>query len=225
VAAAGDPAAANARAALEYLCGAYWYPLYAFARRQGLGPEAAADAVQGLFAELLDRNALAAAEPRRGRFRTFLLAACRHSLANQRRHDRARKRGGGRRTLTIDAAAGECRYHAEPVDDLTPERLYQRAWALELLARVLGALRREYEGNGKAALFSRLEPSLAGRPDAETYAAIAAALGMSEGAVQVAAHRLRGRYRALIRAEIAATVREPDEVEDEIRALFTAFEG
>jgi RNA polymerase sigma-70 factor (ECF subfamily) len=220
---AGDPSVPGARKAIEELCRAYWFPLYAFVRRQGNEPEAAADLVQGLFVKLMEHNALAAADAGRGRFRTFLLAACRNYLADCRKLDRAQKRGGGRAAVSIDSAAAEGSYSAEPVDHLTPERLYERDWALSLLQRVLSGMRREYENDGKAALFARLEPTLAGGPEALSHAAIAAALGMTEEAVQVAAYRLRRRYRRLLRAEIAATVADPADVDDEIRALFAAL--
>ena len=220
---AGDPNAPAARKAIEEFCGVYWFPLYAFIRRQGNEPETAADLVQGLFVKLVEQNALAAADARRGRFRTFLLAACRHYLAACRKFDRAEKRGGGRIAVPIDSAAAEGRYSPEPADHRTPERLYERDWALSLLQRVLSGMRCEYENDGKAALFARLEPTLAGGPDALSHAAIAQALGMTEEAVQVAAYRLRRCYRTLVRAEIAATVDDPAEVDDEIRALFAAL--
>jgi RNA polymerase sigma-70 factor (ECF subfamily) len=220
---AGDPNAPGAREALAELCAGYWYPLYAFVRREGNGPDAAADLVQGLFVALLERHALAAADARRGRFRTFLLAACRNHLADRREHDRAQKRGGGRIAISIDSGEAEGRYRAEPADSLTPERIFERTWALALLERVLSRLRHEYEANGQGPLFADLEPTLTGGPGARPYAAIAAAASMTEGAVQVAAHRLRRRYRELVRAEIAAIVDDPAEIEDEIRSLFAAL--
>ncbi len=213
----------EARAALEALCSAYWYPLYAFIRRRGHDPDAAADLVQGLFTQLLERNAFARADPHRGRFRTFLLAVCRNFLADQSEQDRAQKRGGGLAIVSIDSSRAEGRYRAEPADTLTPDRLFERAWALAMLERVLGQLRREHELAGKGPLFERLEPTLAGGSAVAPFAAIAAALGTTEGAVQVAAHRLRRRYRDLVRAEIAATIDDPAEVDDEIRALFAAL--
>ncbi len=172
---------------------------------------------------LLERHAFAQADARRGRFRTFLLAACRNFLSDQSAQAQAQKRGGGLAIMSIDQSAAEGRYRVEPVDTLTPDRLFERAWALALLEQVLGQLRHEYTVAGKAALFERLEPTLAGGIDAEPLAAIAAALGATEGAIQVAAHRLRRRYRELIRAEIAATIDDLTEVDDEIRALFGAL--
>jgi len=218
-----DGASPEARAALEALCSAYWYPLYAFIRRHGHDPATAADLVQGLFTHLLEHNSFAKADPRRGRFRTFLLAACRNFLIDQEEQRRAQKRGGGLAIVSIDRSGAEGRYRAEAADTLTPDRLFERAWALALLERVLGQLRREYDVAGKRPLFERLEPTLAGGAEVESLAAIAAALGTTEGAIQVAAHRLRRRYRDLVRAEIAATIDDPAEVDDEIRALFAAL--
>ncbi len=208
----------EARAALEALCGAYWYPLYAFIRRRGHDPDAAADLVQGLFTHLLEHGSFAKADPRRGRFRTFLLAVCRNFLSDQHERRQAQKRGGGFAVASIDRSGAEGRYRQEPADTLTPDRLFERAWAVALLERVLGQLRREYELAGKGSLFERLEPTLAGGSEAEPLEAIAAALASTEGAVQVAAHRLRRRYRELVRAEIAATIDDPAEVDDEMRA-------
>ncbi len=218
-----DGSSPEARAALEALCGAYWYPLYAFIRRRGHDPDTAADLVQGLFAHLLERNSFARADPHRGRFRTFLLAVCRNFLSDEEEQRRAHKRGGGLAIVSIDGSVAEGRYRAEPADMLTPDRLFERAWALQMLERVLGQLRSEYELAGKGPLFERLEPTLAGGSELEPLAAIAAALGTTEGAIQVAAHRLRRRYRDLVRAEIAATIDDPAEVDDEIRALFAAL--
>ncbi len=223
VAQSGNASSPEVRAAIEALCSAYWYPLYAFIRRRGHDPDAALDLVQGLFAHLVERDAFARADPRRGRFRTFLLAVCRNFLSDQGEQRQAQKRGGGLAIVSIDQSAAEGRYRVEPADTLTPDRLFERAWALALLERVLGQLRHEYTVAGKAALFERLEPTLAAGIDAEPLAAIAAALGATEGAVQVAAHRLRRRYRVLIRAEIGATVNDIAETDDEIRALFGAL--
>ena len=219
----GNPSSPAARAAVDALCSAYWYPLYAFIRRRGHDPDAAADLVQGLFAHLLERDAFARADPHRGRFRTFLLAVCRNFLSDQGEQRQAQKRGGGLAIVSIDHSAAEGRYRVEPADTLTPDRLFERGWALALLERVLGQLRHEYTVAGKAALFERLEPTLAAGIDAEPLAAVAAALGATKGAIQVAAHRLRHRYREMIRAEIAATVDDLAEVDDEIRALFGAW--
>ncbi len=223
IAAARDGAAPAAREALAALCTAYWYPVYAHVRRQGFGPEQAQDLTQEFFARLLERDFLEAADPDKGKFRSFLLAACRNFVANQRDHDRALKRGGGRQPLSLDFDAAERRYAREPSHALTPERLFKRRWALTLLDGVLDRLRAEYQGAAKANLFDRLKGFLAGDRPAVRYQQIAAELGMTEGAVKVAVHRLRQRYRELVRDEIARTVETPEQVDDEIRALFVAF--
>jgi RNA polymerase sigma-70 factor (ECF subfamily) len=223
VLAARDPAAPDARAALAVLCAAYWYPLYAFVRRKGHDPDHAADLTQAFFARLLEKGDLHAVDRARGRFRSFLLAACTHFLANERDRLTARKRGGGRAPVSIDVRDAEGRYRAEPAHGLTPERLYERRWALTLLDEVLGRLAGEYRGVGKGALYDRLKAALIGAEAASPYADVGRQLGMSEAAVKKAAQRLRARYRELLRERIAATVDDPGEVEDEIRALFTAL--
>ena len=223
VVAAGDPDAPDSRAALESLCEDYWYPLYAFVRRRGHAPESAADAVQGLFVALLSRRDLAGLDPGRGRFRSFLMAACSHFLANRLAHEQARKRGGGRAGFSIDTTSAEGRYAFEPRHDLTPERLFERRWALTLLDRALGRLGDEMAASGKADLFDHLHPTLVGGPDAMTYASVAQALGTTEGTIKNQAQALRRRYRALLREEIARTVADPAEIDDEVRDLFTAL--
>jgi RNA polymerase sigma-70 factor (ECF subfamily) len=220
---AGDPAAPEARAALAELCEAYWYPLYAFARRKGHGPDEAADLVQGTFAALLARDGLAGLAPERGRFRSYLMAACAHHIADRRDRDRADRRGGGRPPVSIDRPEAEGRYGAEPAHELTPERLFDRRWALGLLERAVGRLEAETAAAGKAALCARLLPALTGGRGELPYAAVAAELGMTEGAVKTAASRLRRRYGALLREEVARTVADPADVEDEVRALFAAL--
>lgn len=223
VVAAGDPDAAGARDALEALCRDYWYPLYAFVRRRGHDFDDAADLVQGLFAQLLARRDLAGLDPGRGRFRSFLLAACSHYMANRRVHERAEKRGGGRAPIPIDAPRAEGRYGGEPYHELTPERLFERRWALTLLGRALDRLGAELAAAGQAALFDRLHPALGGSREGASHAAVARELGTSEGAVKTAAHRLRRRYRELLREEITRTVANPADVDDEVRALFAAL--
>jgi RNA polymerase sigma factor (sigma-70 family) len=209
------------RAALESLCKHYWFPLYAFARRRGESHEGAQDAVQSLFAALLERRDLSSLSPERGRFRAFLLAAMKHLLANEARRASAEKRGGARVTLSIDFDDAATRYAAEPVDALTPETLFDRAWALEVLRRTLDLLALEYEAEGRRGLFDQLERELAG--ERVGYAAVGTALGMTEGAVKVAAHRLRRRWRELLRSEIAGTVASEIDVEAELAGLFEAL--
>jgi RNA polymerase sigma-70 factor (ECF subfamily) len=223
VAAAREGGSPPARAALAELCRAYWYPVYAFVRRQGNGHDTAQDLTQEFFARLLEKDALAAVDPARGRFRSFLLASCRNFLANCRDHDHALKRGGGRPTLPLDFGDADGRYGREPAHADTPERLFERRWALALLDRVLGRLSDEYAASGKAALFQRLRPYLTGDASGDPYAAAATDLGTNEGAVKVAVHRLRQRYRDTLRDEIAQTLADPAEVDDEIRALFAAL--
>jgi RNA polymerase sigma factor (sigma-70 family) len=211
-----------ARDALAELCRLYWYPLYAYIRRKGNAHAEAEDLTQEFFARLLERGDLAAVDPARGRFRSFLLAACNHFLSNQRDRDRTLKRGGGRQPLPLDFGAAERRYDAEPGHDQTPERLFERRWTLALLDHVLQRLQQDYEGSRKGALFQRLKGQLAGEA-AASYAEAAAGLGLTEGAVKVAAHRLRQRYGELLRDEIAQTLDDPAAVDDEIRALFAAL--
>jgi RNA polymerase sigma-70 factor (ECF subfamily) len=205
------------------LCQSYWYPLYIFIRRQGYQADEASDLVQEYFVRLLGGRVLQAADRSKGRFRTFLIADCARFLSHQRSSARAQKRGGHRRIVSIDATEADGRYAREPAHDLTPERLYQRAWALTVLDAVLARLRAEYERGGRGEVFQRLKDVLTFGPDAVPYATIAADLGMAEGTVQVAVHRLRRRFGALLREAIAATVADPAEVEDEIRELFAAL--
>jgi RNA polymerase sigma-70 factor (ECF subfamily) len=223
VVAAGDRAGLAAREALAELCSAYWYPLYAFVRRKGHPPDEAADLVQGTFLTLLDRDGLAAVAPERGRFRSFLMAACSHHLADCRDRDRAVKRGGGALPISIDRALAEDRYSAEPVDELTAERLFDRCWATRLLDRALARLAAESIAAGKSALVSRLLPALTGGRSEIPLAANAAELGMTEGSVKMAASRLRKRHGEILREEIARTAADPADVDAEVRAPFAAL--
>ena len=209
--------------ALAELCTAYWYPLYAYARRKGRSPEEAEDLTQGFFAELLAKNWVVAADREKGRFRAFLLTAFKRHMGHERAKARAVKRGGGRAPLPLDFEDGERRYSLEPTHDLTPDRIYDRRWALTLLGRVLDGLEAEMCASGRADLFAALRPHLTGEPDAAAYREIAARLGMSEGGLKTAAHRLRSRYRDRLRAEIADTVTDPADVEPEIRHLLEAL--
>lgn len=222
VAAAQDASAPAARQALAELCAAYWFPVYAYVRSRGRDHHAAQDLTQGFFARLLEKNDLAAADRTRGRFRSFLLTACQHFLANQHDHATARKRGGGRTHVPLDFADADGRYSREPADATTPERVFDRQWALGVLDRVLAGLRDEYAESGRARLFDALKGCLTGATEAG-YAGLADRLRMTEGAVKVAVHRLRQRYKDRLRAAIAETVATTDEVDDEIRALFAAL--
>jgi RNA polymerase sigma-70 factor (ECF subfamily) len=219
---AGNPAAPEARTALEELCRDYWFPLYAFVRRKGYDSETACDRVQDTFAELLQRDDFRGLDPQRGRFRSFLVACCAHQLARHNDRERAVKRGGGRPLIPIDALAAESRLGGEPGHDLTPERLYERRWALTLLDRVLARLDAELVRSDRRALYERLRPSLLGQDDGPSYRTIADDLELTEGAVKMAAHRLRARYRELLREEIARTIADPAEIDAEIRDLLSA---
>jgi len=222
VLAAGQNDSPGAQAALEKLCRTYWPPLYAYVRRRQFSPEDAQDLTQEFFVRLLDKHFLAAADRRKGRFRTFLLTAVKRFLANEYDRARAQKRGGGRKTVSLEGLGPEARYRREPADTLTPERVFERQWALTLLEQVLARLQAEMAAEGKAALFDAMKGHLTGS-QAVSYATTAASLGMTEGAVKVAAHRLRQRYRELLREEIAQTVASPDEIEEEVRYLFTCL--
>ncbi len=224
VRAAGGGSTQASRQALEVLCEAYWHPLYSYVRRQGESPEDAADLTQGFFARFLEKEHLHALRPEQGKFRSYLLGAMKHFLANEWDRKRAQRRGGGRPTLPLDFEAAEGRYLREPTHDLTPERIYERGWAIALLDRVLTRLRREMEADGMLGHFDALKFSLSGG-GGPLHSETAARLGMTEAAVKQAAHRLRRRYRELLRDEIAHTVTGPDEVDDEIRCLFAALGG
>lgn len=210
----------DADAALAALCERYWYPLYVYVRRHMPDAVEAQDVTQEFFARLLEKNTLAAASPERGRFRSFLLTSIKNFLANQRERARARKRGGGVRRLSLDMDRGESRFRLEPVHNLTPERLFERQWVLTLLDLVMQRLQEEYRTPAKAEQLERLKGALTGDRDGLPYAALAAGLGMSEDAARQAANRLRKRYRELLREEVAQTLAEPENVDDEIRSLF-----
>ena len=213
----------EARDALAELCADYWYPLYAFIRRKGSEPEEALDLTQEYFARLLERGTVAAADEKKGRFRSFLLADCTRFLADRHERDHAAKRGGGVRPLSIDARDAEGRYLREPWHEGTPERLFEREWALALLESVLAQLRTEYEQSGRSNLFQVLKVILTDNPRAIPYADLARRLESTRGAVQVAVHRLRKRYRQLIRQAVVATLEDEAEVDDEVRDLFVAL--
>ncbi len=213
----------EAEEALGTLCQTYWYPLYAFVRRQGHSPADAQDLTQEFFARLIGKQYLAGIQREGGRFRSFLLTALKRFLANEWDRARAQKRGGGQPALSIDTNSAETRYRLEPVDDRSPERIYERQWAQALLGQVLARLQAEYVAQDKGALFDRLQSSLSQPRGAVPYAEIASEFGSTEAAIKMAVQRLRARYRELLRAEIAQTVASPAEVEDEIRQLFASF--
>jgi len=225
VLAAGRSESTHARDALEQLCRAYWQPIYAFVRREGHSPADAQDLTQEFFARLLEKHYLQSADRSKGRFRSFLLASLKHFLANEWDKATAQKRGGKLAPLSIDGASAEIAYAVEPVEHLTPDKIFERRWALTLLKEVLAQLRNEYQREHKTELFDQLKSTLTGERRALGYAEIAARLRTSEGAVKVAVYRLRRRYRELLQAEIAQTVASPAEIEEEIRALFAALEA
>jgi RNA polymerase sigma-70 factor (ECF subfamily) len=225
VVAAGRRSSPDVRAALATLCATYWYPLYAYVRRQGYAVEDAQDLTQEFFARLLEKNYVAAADPTRGKFRSFLLASLKHFLANEWRRGAAQKRGGKSAALPLDLVAGEQRYALDPSHELTAEKIFERRWAMALLEQTVTKLREEYSRGDKLKLFDRLKAYLGGDKSAVPYRLLADELGLSEGAVKVAVHRLRRRCRELLRAEIAQTVATPEDVEDELRDLFKAVGG
>ncbi len=225
VVAAGQGSPQEVRQALEQLCGDYWYPLYAYLRRRGFQPAEAQDLTQGFLAQLLEKETLQAADQTRGRFRSFLLASLNHYLAHQWRLERAQKRGGTCRTITLDLEDGERRYHLEPTDPWTPEKIFERRWAMTLLGKAVESLRSEYEQGGKLHLFEALKVYLGGQDSSVPYREIAQQLDTTEGAVKVAVHRLRQRCRACLRREIAQTVASAEDIDEELRHLFQAVEG
>jgi RNA polymerase sigma-70 factor (ECF subfamily) len=223
VLAAGARGSVAGDEALERLCALYWYPVFAFVRRRGFGRDEAEDLTQGFFARLIEKGDLAGADRSRGRFRSFLLAACQNFLANERDRGRAAKRGGGRAALSIDVDDAERRYQNALADADTPEVVYERQWCLTLLAAVLDELREDYAATGREHLFDRLKGFLTSEDEPGTHAQAARDLGMTEGAMRVAVHRLRGRYREALRATVAATVASDDDVADEIRDCLRAL--
>ena len=211
------------RAALEKLCQTYWYPLYAYVRRRGSLAEDAQDLTQEFFARLLKGNWVERADRERGKFRSFLLTAMNRFLADEWDKARAQKRGGGVVPLPIQLDTAETRYGLDPADRTTPEQIFDRRWALAVLEEVLNRLRREYEAEGRAEHFTALNPCLVGDRDTQPYSELAQKLGVTEGTVKSAVHRLRQRYRHLLREEIASTVASPGEVDDELRHLFAVL--
>lgn len=223
VLAVGAEATTHSRRALETLCTLYWYPLYAYVRRRGYDAEEARDLTQGFFARLLRRHIVETADPGRGRFRSYLLGALKHYLADEWDRAHALKRGGGQAMLSIDVEAAEGRFRHEPADELTPQKLFDRRWALTLLDTVLAQLQDEFVQKGKERIFDRLKGFLSGETGGVPYSRIASELGMTEAAVKVTVHRLRQRYQQLLRDEIAQTVTSEEEVEEEIRYLIEAI--
>src|SRR5580698_6531125 len=217
VVAAADPQRKDARSALVSLCEGYWYPLYACVRRRGYPADQAQDLTQEFFIRVLEGRYLDRADPEKGRFRAFLLTSMKFFVADEEDRGRAQKRDGGA-VLSLELSSGEDRYQREPAHDETPERIFERRWALSVLDRVVERLRNEFVQHGRPEHFDRLKVFLLGQSDAP-YAALAREMNTSEGALKVAIHRLRKRYRELFRQEIADTVADPADVESELRYL------
>ena len=225
VVSAGDSDTTIAREALAGLCQTYWYPLYAYVRRRNFSPPDAEDLTQEFFARFLEHRWVGDADREKGRFRTFLLSAMNHFLANEWDKARAQKRGGGVPLLPLEIDAAETRYVREPADNVTPEQHFEQRWAMTLLETVVNRLRAEYEHDGKADLFAALNPCLVGDRTSQPYEELAVKLGLTEGSVKSAVHRLRHRYRLLLRDEIAQTVATPGEVDEELRHLIAVLGG
>ena len=223
VLAAGRRQTPESSRALEELCQGYWYPLYAYVRRRGLSREDAEDAVQSFFAKLLSKNSLENLAAEKGKFRAFLLASLKNFLANEWDKARAQKRGGGDVPLSLDWQTADSKFQLAATAEPRPDQAFDREWAVALLARVIERLQADSIADGKGALFGNLKAFLTAGKDGSAQAEVAKALGMEEGAVRVAIHRLRKRYRELLRHEIACTLSDPAMVEEEMRALFGAF--
>ena len=225
VLAAGRCDSRDAHVALEELCRTYWYPLYAYVRRQGHSREDAEDLTQGFFARLLEKNYLEGITSDKGKFRSFLLVAIKRFVANDWDRANRQKRGGGVVPLSLDWQDAETRYQITPADHLSPDKLFDRAWAVIVLERVITRLRDESAAEGKAASYDQLKTFLMMGKSEIPYAQAAATLSMSEGAARVAVHRLRRRYRELLREEITQTLANPAQADEEMQALFTALTG
>jgi RNA polymerase sigma-70 factor (ECF subfamily) len=215
----------RAQQALAKLCQTYWYPLYAYVRRRGYSAPDAQDLTQAFFEQLLERRSLTNAAPELGKFRSYLLTAMKHFLASEWKHGTAQKRGGGAQMLSLDWARAAERFDLEPATHASPDKLFEKQWAVTVLGDVLNRLEREYRNENKAELFTALKQTLMGQRETQPYAELARQLGMSESAVKVTVHRLRKRYRELIHDEIANTLGDPTEVEAEMRYLFHVLAG
>ena len=223
VLAAGQRESPQAADALERLCRAYWFPLYAYVRRCGYDVPDAQDLTQTFFARLLERNLLAGVKPVGGKFRSFLLTALKNFLAHEWEKARAAKRGGGAAVFSLDELNSEGRYLLKPADAVTPDVLFERRWAEMVLDQALERLRQEHIAAGKQTLFDALVNCLTGAERSQSHAALAEGLGMTEDAIKMAVHRLRKRYAALLRQEVAQTVSSPKEIDEELRTLLAAM--
>ncbi len=222
---AGASTDESSRLALEDLCRTYWFPLYACARRKGLEHNAAEDAVQGLFAGMLARGDIGRADPDKGRFRAWLRTALQHHLANLAKAKRADKRGAGVTHVSLEMSGAAERYDSSAGAALSPEDLFDRTWALALLDEALRELRSDYVGRDKAELFDALAPTITAGEEPLDRTAIAERFGMTDGALKVAVHRLRERYREVLRRNVIDTLEDPEAFEQELGALFAALGG
>jgi len=220
---AGHGESAQSSVALAKLCQAYWQPLYAYVRRLGHGPADAEDLTQEFFTRLIEKNYVETADAEKGRFRSFLVTALKRFLANEWDKQNREKRGGGREIISLDARDAEDRFLAEPADNQTPVTMFERQWAVTLLDQVLTRLETEFSDDGKQGLFDTLKIFLIGEKSEFTYTELGVQLSLTEGAVKVTVHRMRQRYRELLRNEIAHTVSSPQEIADELRHLFAAL--
>ena len=209
--------------ALETLCQSYWFPLYAYLRRRGYGAQSAEDYVQGFFAHILEKHDLNSADPKYGKFRSFLLIRLKSFLSDERARAQAKKRGGGRKILSLGFQDAENQYALEPIDELSPEMLFEKSWALTVLERTMDRLEAELAAKNKKKLFDHLKVYLTTEKDVIPYENMAAELEMTEGSVRVAVHRLRRRYRELLRDEIAQTVAAEDQIDEEMGYLYAAL--
>ncbi len=222
---AGERGSPQADAALEKLCRAYWYPIYAYIRRRGYSQHDAQDLAQAFFARLLEKNYPGQADPRKGKFRSFLLLTLNHFLSDEWGRTSTQKRGGGHTTISLDAQQAEERYRLEPVEEATPENIFERRWAQAMLEQAVHRLREEYVASGKTRIFDVLRCFQPGEQATLSYAEAATQLGVTEGAVKTLIHRLRERHQQLVREEVAHTVTTPVEVDEELRHLITVLCG
>ncbi|MEO1528650.1 MAG: hypothetical protein AAFX06_24785 [Planctomycetota bacterium] len=225
VVAAAKQGTDEAEGALESLCQAYWYPLYAFARRSGRSVHEAEDLTQAFLSKVLEKNYLKSADRQRGRFRSFLLTMFKRFVLAQRQAETAQRRGGGVTHLSLDFDDGERRYSLEPVDGWTAEMQFERQWALTLLSRVMETLRASYAARGSVEIFDRLRHCLTSAPEEATYAELADELKLSAGALRVKVHRMRAQYREMLHSEVAQTLENPEETTQELEYLRTAIRG
>jgi len=223
VLAAGQRHTPQSAGALAELCQTYWFPLYAYVRRRGHSKEDAEDSVQAFFARLLEKNFLAGVANEKGKFRAFLLASLKHFLANEWDKTQAQKRGGGAAHLSLDWQTADTKFQVAATNEPSPDKAFDREWALALLAKVIERLQKECAADGKGKLFEQLKTFLMAGGGDSAQSEVAKSLGMEEGAVRVAVHRLRKRYRQLLRDEIANTLADAAQVDEEMRALFRAF--